>query len=242
MKKFMLVAVVLLLTAVPSLAQWTVFDPSNYAQALEEVSQLTQQLQQLQQSYNLAMSQYNLLTSQYKQLTNLPSRYQYTFTQWKNLAPANTYGNTQTWTNGLNSGSSNDIATGYRQLVPAVQKKDSTITGTDATEWQQQYGLLEMQDAATLDGAQTVGDVRVNVQNTNTAITSLEKDVMASDPDQTSQAALLQKLNVELVLLVRQMQDTNRLLVAIAQLQLQQQAQARWERGRQLNMAATTRN
>lgn len=45
----------------PALAQWTVIDPSNLAQAVQQVKQLTQQIQVMQQQYQTMMQQYQAI-------------------------------------------------------------------------------------------------------------------------------------------------------------------------------------
>jgi hypothetical protein len=69
----------------------------------------------------------------------------------------------------------------------------------------------------------------------------LEEDVMSGDSSMQSQTALLQKLNVANVILIHQLQDANRLLVSLLDLQTQSSAQQRWDRGRALNAAAVER-
>jgi len=45
----------------PAMAQWTVIDPSNLAQAVQQVKQLTQQIQVMQQQYQTMMQQYQAI-------------------------------------------------------------------------------------------------------------------------------------------------------------------------------------
>jgi type IV secretion system protein VirB5 len=48
-------------TSAPAMAQWTVIDPSNLAQAVQQVKQLTQQIQMMQQQYKTMMQQYQAI-------------------------------------------------------------------------------------------------------------------------------------------------------------------------------------
>src|SRR5215471_4948916 len=58
----------------------------------------------------------------------------------------------------------------------------------------------------------TIGKLRQNVQQLELHIKQLEDDSLSSAPDLNTQIALLNKINAANVLLVRTMQDTNKLL------------------------------
>lgn len=64
MRKFILAgaaAISLVAASGPAMAQWTVIDPSNLAQAVQQVKQLTQQIQVMQQQYQTMMQQYQAI-------------------------------------------------------------------------------------------------------------------------------------------------------------------------------------
>jgi len=54
-------AVSLVAASGPAMAQWTVIDPSNLAQAVQQVKQLTQQIQVMQHQYQTMMQQYQAI-------------------------------------------------------------------------------------------------------------------------------------------------------------------------------------
>jgi type IV secretion system protein VirB5 len=60
--------------AAPVRAQWTVIDPANLAQAIEQVRQLVQQLQLLQQQLLVLEQQYAQLVRSYEAIAHLPDR------------------------------------------------------------------------------------------------------------------------------------------------------------------------
>jgi len=239
MKKAVLLLAVITVLTLPSFAQIEVTDPASYAQLVKEVESLQQQLQQLQQSYKLAVTNYNLAVSQAKNLNM--SNYKYTFNSWQNLSSSSTYGNTGTFVSGLNSGSATQIQSGYRQLVPTVTASAPPKNPEKAAQWKQQYGLLETQDATTLASSKTVGDVNTNVSNNASALLKLESDSFSTAADISGAVAVLQKINIALLMQLRQTQDTNRLLVALTQLQLQDAMQKRYELGAEMQTSANVR-
>jgi hypothetical protein len=66
----------------------------------------------------------------------------------------------------------------------------------------------------------TIGQMRNNAQQLEARIKQLEDDSLSSDPDLNTQTAVLNKINAANVLLVRSLQDTNKLLVAMLEQQL----------------------
>src|SRR5712664_2106095 len=91
-----------------------VYDPTNYSNALLRYFQLQQQLIQLRNSYAQLVSQYQLAVQMAKNLQNMPARYRAQFSQWRNVTALNSYGNTGTWVNGINSGQLGFASTGYQ--------------------------------------------------------------------------------------------------------------------------------
>src|SRR5260370_17331155 len=86
----------LCLTAIPSHAQWAVFDSSNYAKAVQEYAKLIQMYQTALRTYNLAQSM-----SQMPQ--NYGQRYSAPFALWTNITAPTTYDNTTGWRTALNT-------------------------------------------------------------------------------------------------------------------------------------------
>jgi hypothetical protein len=82
------------------------------------------------------------------------------------------------------------------------------------------YATVELTDGANLAAMQTLGQMRANAPAVETAIQNLESDSLSSDPDMNTEIAVLNKLNAADVISVRNSQDTNKLLAALAEGQI----------------------
>lgn len=215
-----LISLLVALAVSPALAQLgsgIVFDPTNYKNAVLRYLQLQQQLRQLQQTYTLSMQQYQFIQGQALQLQGMVGRYRAQFSQWQNLTADNTLGNTSSWLNGINTGDYGTAKQGYGQ----VNKPLGNPAGVNTYDsLKQAYGLEELSDGSTINGMATIGLLRKNAQQLELHIKQLEDDSLSSAPDLNTQIAVLNKINAANVLLVRTMQDTNKLLTALLEQQL----------------------
>lgn len=239
MKKIAVLALLVVATAAPGFAQMAVFDVNNLNQSIKNFQQLAAQLNQLQQTYRLYQQQYAFIQSQAQSLQNLNNRYSYSFQNWQQFATGNQYGNTGSWTNGINSGQASAIQTGYRQLIDPVKAVDVTVTTQGQQDWRQQYGLLQLQDGAILNAIKAAGDTRTNLQKSGQALSQLESD--ATNPALQSDKQIQQKTLMAMLLMIRNLQDTNRMMEANINLQSQILAQQRFQIGRNLNQSASDR-
>src|SRR5262245_29136132 len=258
----MLLLASLFLIAAPSFAQLTVNDPAGLAQALKRLEALETQIQNqekhillaqqhLQTSLQIlsnaqkqlafAQSQYGLFTSEYTSIKSLPDRYRYSFTNWQQFAAGNQYGNTNLWATAVTNGNANSIQTAFRNLLPPILASDVTATPQAQQDWRQQYGLIQLQDASLMTGMKAIGDIRTNIQQNAKVLAQLEADATSTDPTLQSTKALQQKTLIAILMMIRNLQDTNRSLTSSMDLQIQALAQQRWERGRELNAAAAAR-
>jgi hypothetical protein len=262
MKRLFIITTLLLATAAPGFAQLTVNDPAGLAQAIKRLTALEQQLQKQEQQILLAQqhlnatfqilanaqkqlqfaqSQFSLLNTESQTIPALTNRYRYGFSNWQQFAAGNQYGNTTGWITAMNSGQPSAIQTGYRQLVPTVQPVDITVTPQSHQNWRQQYGLLQLQDASIMSAMQADGNVRTNLQNNAQALAQLDADAVSTNPTLQTEKALQQKTLLALLLMIHNLQDTNRMLEANMNMQIQQLSQQRFDRGRDMNQAATDR-
>lgn len=219
-RRIALLSLVLALTLRPAFAQLgsgIVYDPANYNNAVLRYLQLQKQLQQLQQTFNLSIEQYQFLQSQGRQLQGMVARYRVIPSQWSNLTAGNVFGNTSRWVNGANTGDYGTAQLGYGQVNAALE--DPTGVNT-SDSLKQAYGLEQLSDGSTIHGMTTVGELRKNAQQLELHIKQLEDDSLSSAPDLNTQIAVLNKINAADVLLVRTLQDTNKLLVALLEQQL----------------------
>jgi hypothetical protein len=241
MKKVLIVAILLLATTVPGVAQIAVVDVASVRQQIQQLLQMQKELVQLQQMYALYQQQFNLLNAEAQQLKGLPNRYRYTFANWQQFVAGNQYGNTGTWANAITRGDPNSVQTGFRNLLPTVQPVDVTASPQAQQDWRQQYGLIQLQDASLMTGMKTIGDLRGNIEQNARVLAQLEADATSSDPSLQSAKALQQKTLVAMLLMIHTLQDTNRALTSSIDLEIQTLAQQRWEKGRELNAAARDR-
>jgi hypothetical protein len=197
-----------------------VYDPTNYHNALLRYFQLQQQLLQLKNSYTQLLNQYNLALRMAQNLRNMPARYRAQFSQWRNTAAANTYGNTRTWLTGVNTGQLN---TGYQQattlLLPYNQDHLSAMNADELARVKSQYASVELADGASTTAISTIGAIRGNSQNLQMQLTNLEQDSLSGDPGLNSEVSVLNKINAANVLTLRSIQDSNKLLASLLEQQ-----------------------
>ena len=196
-----------------------VYDPTNYANAVLRYSQLVQQLNQLRQTYTQIVQQYNLAVQMARNLQNMPARYQAQFSQWRNVVAPNTYGNTGTWVNGMNTGLPNTVNTGYQQATtPLLQYNGQVLSGMTPDELNRvksQYASVELSDGANVTAMAAIGAIRDNAQTIQNQINNLEQDSLSNDPNLNTEVSVLNKINAANVLTLRTLQDSNKLLLSL---------------------------
>ncbi len=208
-----------------------VYDPTNYSNALLRYYQLQQHLLQLRASYAQLVAQYNFAVRMAKNIQNMPAvrmakniqnmpaRYRAQFSQWRNTSASNTYGNTGTWVNAINSGQTGLVFTGYQQattqLLPYNQTQLSGMNADELARVRSQYATVELADGANSTAIATIGAIRGNAQTTQTQIGNLEQDSLSNDSDLNTEVAVLNKINAAGVLTLRTLQDSNKLLASL---------------------------
>jgi hypothetical protein len=241
-KSFLFVAlfsmVILPLTAH---AQFTVFDPTNYANALNEYAQLQQTYTTALQTRDQIISSYNLAFQMSRMPQNLAARYKSDFSQWTNLTAPNTYGNTSAWVDALNLGSPTRAASAY---TSAVLQRDNypsdALTSLDPQSQaivQNQYATSELGQATLTSSLSTVGAVRSASEAFSQKLQNLEADTYSTSPDQQTEMAVLGKINSATLLQIHSQQDTNQILAASVAQQALQQKQQLDEQNRLINQA-----
>ena len=194
-----------------------VYDPTNYSNALLRYYQLQQHLLQLRASYAQLVAQYNFAIRMAQNIQNMPARYRAQFSQWRNVSALNTYGNTGTWVNGINSGQL--VSTGYQQattqLLPYSQAQLSGMNADELARVRSQYATVELADGANTNAIATIGAIRGKAQTVQTQIGNLEQDSLSNDSDLNTEVAVLNKINASGVLTLRTLQDANKLLACL---------------------------
>ena len=200
-----------------------VYDPTNYHNALLRYFQLQQQLIQLRNSYAQLVAQYNLTLRMAKNIQNMPARYRAFFSQWRNTAARDVYGNTGAWTSGVNSGQFPSVAAGYEHSTTQLLQYDQTALGSMAPRElervKSQYASVELADGANTAALATIGSIRGNAQTIENRISNLEQDSLSDDPNLNTEVSVLNKINAANVLTLRTVQDSNKLLASLVEQQ-----------------------
>jgi hypothetical protein len=202
-------------TASAQFGSGIVYDPTNYQNAVLRYQQLQQQLLQLQKSYAQITNQLNLAMQMAQFIKNMPARYRALFSQWRNVTALNTFGNTGTWVNGINSGTLPTISAGY-------QNATTQLSGMDPFELnrvQSQYASVQLVDGANVNAMATIGSIRNSAQDVQTQIGNLEQDSFSGDSDLNTEVSVLNKINASGVLTLQTLQDSNKLLASLLEQQ-----------------------
>src|SRR5271154_7113654 len=210
-------------TASAQLGSGIVYDPTNYQNAVLRYQQLQQQLLELRKSYAKITGQLNLALQMAQFVKNMPARYRALFSQWRNVTSLNTFGNTVSWINGINTGVLPNINTGYRSSTTQLsQYSPYELSGMDPSELgrvQSQYASIELSDGANMNAMATIGSIRGTADNVQTQIGNLEQDSFSGDSDLNSEVSVLNKINAAGVLTLRTVQDSNKLLASLLEQQ-----------------------
>ena len=210
-------------TASAQFGSGIVYDPTNYQNALLRYYQLQQHLLELQKSYAKITSQLELATQMARFVQNMPARYRALFSQWRNVTSLNTFGNTGSWINGINSGLLPTINTGYQKstthLLPYTTDHLSGMDASELERVQSQYASVQLADGANVNAMATIGSIRGSAQNIQTQIGNLEQDSFSGDSGLNSEVSVLNKINAAGVLTLRTLQDSNKLLASLLEQQ-----------------------
>jgi hypothetical protein len=190
---------------------------------------LAAQLRQLEQQYSQMLRTYQMVTNQYTQMlwmarmipANLRARYQALATLWKYTSATNTYGTTGRWITAIDSGLG--VPGGYSQSTHPLNVYGSALYNIPPEQLprvQTQYATVELTDGANLAGIDLLGRVRANASQVESAIQSLDADSQSTDSSLNTEIALLNKMNAADMINLRNSQDTNKLLSALAEQQI----------------------
>jgi hypothetical protein len=199
-----------------------VYDPSNYEEAIQQLVQLEQQYVQLVQTYAMVSNQYAHMLQMAKTVpVNMMARYKALATPWRNSFATNTYGTTEGWITGINTGSS--VASGYSRAIQTLTDYGTALANIPADHLERvktSYATVELTDGANRQGIETIGRLRANAPAVATAIQGLENDSLSSDPNMNTEIGVLNKINAANVIAIRGTQDTNQILVTLAEQQI----------------------
>lgn len=214
-----------------------VYDPTNYAQALQRFAQLEQQYVQLVQTYQMIRSQYDQMLWMAQQVpVMMAERYRALATPWLNSSAPNTYGTTGAWVSGINTGIG--VESGYSAATQPLSTYGASLGNIPADQLPRvktNYASVELADGANLKAMETIGRLRANAPAVELAVQNLENDSLSSNPDMNTEIAVLNKINAADLIAVRNTQDTNKLLAALAEQQIVDAKRARDAQAQAIN-------
>ena len=199
-----------------------VFDPTNLEENIQQLLQMEQQYTQMVETYEVVLGQYqHMLRMAMTVPVNMVARYRALATPWQYSAATDTYGTTGGWISGINSGAG--VASGYLSATQSLLDYGAALGNLPADQLARVktgYATVELTDGANLDGIGTIGRLRANAPAVATAIQGLEEDSLSSDPAMNTEIAVLNKINAANVIALHGSQDTNQLLIAVAEQQI----------------------
>lgn len=204
-----------------------VFDPTQSAHAIQQIEQGQNIFTNSVKLADNAIATYNLA----HQMATSPQNLYRPFTSFQSYwlavnQAANTYGNSQQWTNSANTGVNASYA--YQQAsVPRTGQLNGY--GNLSTSGQQQIAAqgatADINDSVTVSNIQTLGTIRANSQQRQSDINTLAAATNSLDPAQQTELATLQRINRALILQLMAQQDANQISQAYALQQIVAQKQ-----------------
>ncbi|MFP5227065.1 MAG: hypothetical protein ACLGXA_05505 [Acidobacteriota bacterium] len=227
LKMALLAASAMPLAAQAQFGSGIVFDPTQSAHAIQQIQQgqniFTNSVKLADNAiatYNLAHEMSLAPQTLYQPFLS-PSAYWLAVNQ-----AANTYGNSQAWTNSANTGV--NAANAYQQAsVPHTPELNGYGNLSAAAQQQiaAQGATADLGDSVTTANIQTLGTIRADSERRQADITALEAATQSTDPAQHTEIATLQRINEALVLQLLGQQEANQISQAYALQQIVGQKQ-----------------
>jgi hypothetical protein len=199
-----------------------VFDPSNFGKLVEQLAQMERQYTALVETYQMVTAQYNQMIWMAKMVpANLRAHYRAMVTPWRNSSATDTYGTTGGWIAAINTGQG--VNDGYQQAIQPLNAYGAALSNIPADQVDRiktSYATVELADGANQSGMDLLGRLRTNAPDVENAIQSVENDSLSTDPDLNTEISVLNKINAANLIALRNGQDTNQLLVALAEQQI----------------------
>ncbi len=183
--------IIIAIAARTASAQFVVYDPTNYAQAIARFEQLLQQ--------------YKFWVAQARRLpVDMASRYRVPAVRWHINDPGGIYPYARPILNSLNVGDSS--GTGYNQSVDPLDMLDDLLPRVPSDLQRRlamDYGNIQLADGTATTSIDQLGRIRANGTSMMAAIANMEDDAVASPDEFHTQTALLNKINGANVLALR---------------------------------------
>ena len=191
----------LLVVPRPTEAQWVVYDPSNYAQAVLRFRQLIQE--------------YTFMVEQARRLpVDMATRYRVPAVLWRIHDLQSAYPYARPLLTGLNYGDPQGAQ--YAAAVDPLDVVDDILVQIPPTLRRRlatDYGTIEFADSVASMGIHQSGAIRFNGRAALAAIEAMESDAVAPSDAFHTQTALLNKINGAAVLGLRLSERTNQFLL-----------------------------
>jgi len=196
-------------------AQFTVYDPANYLQALSRYAQLLQQ--------------YRFWVDQARRLpVDMASRYRLTPLRWQSHDVAGLYTYAQPIISALNFGDAS--GTLYDAGTDRLTALDALLTSVPVDlrpRLRTIYGSIQLDDSAAKRAIDQVGSTRVNGRLALATIQNMEDDEVSTADTYHTQTALLNKINGATVLNLRLNETASQLELHILEQLLVQNKRSR---------------
>jgi hypothetical protein len=199
------------------------FSPTSPCTSCMAGTQSAHAIQQIEQGQNLftnsvkladnAIATYNLAHQMAMSPQSLYQPFMSFSSVWMMVnQAANTYGNSQQWTNSANTGVNASYA--YQQAsVPRTGQLNGY--GNLSLSGQQQIAAQgatsDINDSVTASNLQTLGTIRANSQQRQADINALAAASNSTDPTQQTELATLQRINRALILQLMAQQEANQI-------------------------------
>ena len=202
-------------------ADFPVVDILNLRQAISRLHQLSAMYVQGKAQLQQVQLQYDLAVRMAEQIPNLPARYRAAFSVWTPITGPDTFGNTSAWINAENNGGSTEAAHGYvAASTPLSEYSAHSFNGLPPNaqaRLKAEYATLDMGDAVQVNAITTVGAIRAHSEALQAQLSQLDHDSFSNAPSMNTTAALLNKINAADDLILHSLQDTNKLMVTLAE-------------------------
>lgn len=202
-------------------ADFPVIDILNLRQAISRLHQLSAMYIQGKAQLQQVQLQYDLAVRMAEQIPNLPARYRAEFAVWAPITGPDTFGNTSAWIKAENAGGATVAIQGY--LAASIPLADYSAASFNALPPEAQarikaeYATMDMGDAVQVSAINTVGEIRAHSEALQAQLNQLDADSFSEDPAMNTTAALLNKINASDDLILHSLQDTNKLMVTLAE-------------------------
>jgi hypothetical protein len=195
-----------------------VYDPTQSAHAIEQISQGHQIFTNSVRLADNAIATYNLAHEMSMAPQSLYQPFLSPSTYWMALdRAANTYGNSQPWTHSINTGLAASL--GYQQAsIPHTSQIAGygNLSTLGQQEIAAQGATVDLNDSVTASNMQTLGTIRANSERRQADINALISASQSSDPAQHTEMAALQRINKALILLIQEQEETNQISQTVA--------------------------